>query len=33
MKSALLVPFTLAAVPTVDIAARRIIVDLPEGLD
>ncbi len=33
MKSALLLPFTVAAVPTVDIAARRIIVDLPEGLD
>jgi 16S rRNA processing protein RimM len=33
MTSALLLPFTVAAVPTVDIAARRIIVDLPEGLD
>jgi 16S rRNA processing protein RimM len=33
MKAALLVPFTRAAVPTVDIAAGRIIVDLPEGLD
>ena len=28
-----LVPFTRAAVPTVDLAARRVIVDLPEGLD
>lgn len=28
-----LIPFTLAIVPTVDLAARRIIVDLPEGLD
>ena len=28
-----LIPFTLAAVPTVDLAARRIVVDLPEGLD
>jgi 16S rRNA processing protein RimM len=26
----LLVPFTLAAVPTVDLAAKRVIVDLPE---
>ncbi len=33
MKAALLVPFTRAAVPTVDIAAGRIIVDLPESLD
>lgn len=33
MKAALLVPFTRAAVPTVDIAVGRIIVDLPEGLD
>jgi 16S rRNA processing protein RimM len=31
--NALLVPFTLAVVPTVDLATRRIIVDLPEGLD
>ena len=31
--SPLLVPFTRAAVPTVDLAARRVIVDLPEGLD
>jgi len=30
MKSALLVPFTLAVVPTVDLAAGRIVVDLPE---
>lgn len=29
----LLIPFTRAAVPTVDIAAGRLIVDLPEGLD
>lgn len=27
-----LVPFTKAAVPTVDLAARRIVVDPPEGL-
>lgn len=33
LKSALLVPFTLAVVPTVDLAAKRIILDLPEGLD
>lgn len=32
-KQALLLPFTLAVVPTVDLAARRIVVDLPEGLD
>jgi 16S rRNA processing protein RimM len=30
MKSALLVPFTLAVVPTVDLAAGRVVVDLPE---
>lgn len=30
MKSALLVPFTLAVVPTVDLVAGRIVVDLPE---
>ncbi|OAN70318.1 16S rRNA processing protein RimM [Jannaschia sp. EhC01] len=30
--SGLLVPFTLAAVPTVDLAAGRVIVDMPEGL-
>ncbi len=33
LKSALMVPFTLVAVPTVDLTARRIVVDLPEGLD
>lgn len=32
-KSALMLPFTLAAVPTVDLTAGRVIVDLPEGLD
>ena len=32
-KVALMLPFTLAAVPTVDLASGRIIVDLPEGLD
>jgi 16S rRNA processing protein RimM len=26
----LLIPFTMAAVPTVDIAARRVVVDLPD---
>lgn len=30
MKSPLLLPFTLAVVPTVDLAGGRIIVDLPE---
>ena len=33
LKTALLLPFTQAAVPTVDLAAKRIVVDLPEGLD
>lgn len=33
MKTALLLPFTREAVPTVDLAARRIVADLPEGLD
>ena len=33
MKTALLLPFTLAIIPTVDLAARRVIADLPEGLD
>lgn len=32
-KGALLVPFTLAVVPTVDLAAGRIVVDLPEGIE
>ncbi len=32
-KMAQLVPFTLAIVPTVDLASRRVIIDLPEGLD
>ncbi|MEZ5798752.1 MAG: ribosome maturation factor RimM [Paracoccaceae bacterium] len=32
-KSAVLLPFTLATVPTVDIAGGRLIADLPEGLD
>lgn len=30
---ALLLPFTLAVVPTVDLAAKRIVVDPPEGLE
>ena len=33
LKQSLIVPFTLAVVPTVDLAARRVIVDLPDGLD
>lgn len=33
LKTALLLPFTLAVVPTVDLTAKRIVVDLPEGLD
>lgn len=32
-KSALLLPFTKAIVPNVDLAAGRVIADLPEGLD
>ena len=31
-KGPLMVPFTLAAVPTVDLMLRRVVVDLPEGL-
>jgi 16S rRNA processing protein RimM len=33
LKQSLVIPFTMAVVPTVDLAARRIVVDLPEGLD
>lgn len=33
MKTPLLLPFTRAVVPTVDLTSGRIIVDLPEGLD
>jgi 16S rRNA processing protein RimM len=32
-KSALLLPFTLAIVPNVDLAAGRIVVDLPDEAD
>ena len=32
-KQALLLPFTLAVVPTVDLTSGRIVVDPPEGLD
>ena len=32
-KSAVLLPFTLATVPTVDVAEGCLIADLPEGLD
>ena len=32
LKTTVLLPFTHAAVPTVDIATGRIIVDPPEGL-
>lgn len=31
-QESVLLPFTLAAVPTVDLAARRIVADPPEGL-
>ena len=29
----LLLPFTKESVPTIDLAAQRIVVDLPEGLE
>ncbi len=32
IKGGLLIPFTLEVVPTVDLTARRVIVDLPHGL-
>jgi 16S rRNA processing protein RimM len=32
-QTALLLPFTRAVVPTVDLTARRLIADLPEGLE
>ncbi len=32
-KQPLLIPFTRAMVPTVDLSAGRIVADLPEGLD
>jgi 16S rRNA processing protein RimM len=32
-KDAILLPFTRAIVPTVDLTAGRIVVDMPEGLD
>ena len=31
-RATVLLPFTLAAVPTVDLTARRIVADPPEGL-
>lgn len=33
LKAPLLIPFTLAIVPTVDLSLGRIVADLPEGLD
>ncbi len=33
VRDAILLPFTRAIVPTVDLSARRIVVDVPEGLD
>ena len=33
LKQTLLLPFTKAVVPTVDLAAGRLVADLPEGLD
>jgi 16S rRNA processing protein RimM len=32
LEASLLLPFTRAVVPTVDLVARRIVVDLPDGL-
>ena len=32
-RKVVLVPFTLAVVPTVDLASGRVVVDMPEGLD
>ncbi|MBY6137447.1 ribosome maturation factor RimM [Leisingera sp. XS_AS12] len=32
LKSSVLLPFTLAAVPTVDLAQKRIVADPPDGL-
>ncbi|MBE1285845.1 MAG: 16S rRNA processing protein RimM [Rhodobacteraceae bacterium] len=32
LKATVLLPFTLAAVPTVDLTARRIVADPPDGL-
>ena len=32
-KTALLLPFTIATVPTVDVAGGSVVVDVPEGLD
>ena len=32
-KTALLLPFTLANVPTVDLAAGKVVADIPEGLE
>ncbi|MDZ4134806.1 MAG: ribosome maturation factor RimM [Paracoccaceae bacterium] len=33
LREPMLLPFTRAVVPTVDLASRRMVVDLPEGLD
>ncbi len=33
LKETLLLPFTKAVVPTVDLRSGRVVVDLPEGLD
>jgi 16S rRNA processing protein RimM len=32
LKTSVLLPFTLDAVPTVDLAAKRVVADPPEGL-
>lgn len=33
LKAAILLPFTRATVPLVDLSARRIVADIPEGLE
>lgn len=32
-RKVVLLPFTMAVVPTVDLALRRVVVDMPDGLD
>ena len=31
--ASVLLPFTLATVPTIDLSARRVVINMPEGLD
>lgn len=32
-RPAVLLPFTMATVPTIDLSARRVVINMPEGLD